>query len=176
MDVSPPLRLSTRFENLTRLVEFAGQVDGTETACPPSNFDKLGADGDRIGMAVASFGRHDLDLAVLKNALIMTGITHADADAGGSRVFLHCDIANRAFKRRFQFADSIEATGASPVKGLPNTEAVREIPDSKKARKVAADECLPGHAAQTRTAASFQIGGTAKPPPITLSGSCAGRP
>jgi molecular chaperone IbpA len=135
-DISPLLRSSIGYENLNRLVEFAGRVDGSETAYPPYNIEKLGDGAYRIAMAVAGFAENELDLTVQENTLIVTGAAQPEAD-GEERVFLHRGIAKRAFERRFQLADTIKVTGASYANGLLNIELVREIPEHKKPRKVA---------------------------------------
>ncbi len=134
-DISPLLRSSIGYENLNRLVEFAGRVDGGETAYPPYNIEKLGDGAYRIAMAVAGFGQDELDLTVQENTLIVTGVAKTEAEAD-ERIFLHRGIAKRAFERRFQLADTIKVTGASYEHGLLNIELVREIPEHKKPRKV----------------------------------------
>jgi molecular chaperone IbpA len=135
-DISPLLRSSIGYENLNRLVEFAGRVDGGDNGYPPYNIEKLGDGAYRIAMAVAGFAQGELDLTVQENTLIVTGAAQPEADAEG-RVFLHRGIAKRAFERRFQLADTIKVTGASYAHGLLNIELVREIPEHKKPRKVA---------------------------------------
>jgi molecular chaperone IbpA len=135
-DISPLLRSSIGYENLNRLVEFAGRVDGTESTFPPYNIEKLGDGAYRIAMAVAGFAESELDLTVQENTLIVTGAAQPESDGEG-RVFLHRGIAKRAFERRFQLADTIKVTGASYANGLLNIELVREIPEHKKPRKVA---------------------------------------
>jgi molecular chaperone IbpA len=134
-DISPLLRSSIGYENLNRLVEFAGRVDGSETAYPPYNIEKLGDGAYRIAMAVAGFAESELDLTVQENTLIVTGVAQPEAE-GEERTFLHRGIAKRAFERRFQLADTIKVTGASYANGLLNIELVREIPEHKKPRKV----------------------------------------
>jgi molecular chaperone IbpA len=134
-DISPLLRSSIGYENLNRLVEFAGRVDGSESTFPPYNIEKLGDGAYRIAMAVAGFAQEELDLTVQENTLIVTGAAQPEAD-GDARVFLHRGIAKRAFERRFQLADTIKVTGASYANGLLNIELVREIPEHKKPRKV----------------------------------------
>ena len=140
-DISPLLRSSIGYENLNRLVEFAGRVDGSETAYPPYNIEKLGDGAYRIAMAVAGFAQEELDLTVQENTLIVTGAAQADND-NETRVFLHRGIAKRAFERRFQLADTIKVTGASYAHGLLNIDLVREIPEHKKPRKVNIDTGL----------------------------------
>ena len=71
-DISPLLRSSIGFENLNRLVELAGRVEPGD-AYPPYNIEKLGDGAYRIQMAVAGFGRHELDITVQENMLIVTG-------------------------------------------------------------------------------------------------------
>lgn len=77
-------------------------------------------------MAVAGFGRHELDITVQENMLIVTGQAVPEADVK-ERLFLHRGIAKRAFERRFQLADTIKVTGAGFENGLLNIELVREI-------------------------------------------------
>ncbi|WP_353217983.1 Hsp20 family protein [Sandarakinorhabdus sp.] len=134
-DISPLLRSSIGFENLNRLVEYAGRID-TGDAYPPYNIEKLGDGSYRIQMAVAGFAMHELDIMVQENTLLVSGQAAADAQAGGERVFLHRGIAKRAFDRRFQLADTIKVTGASFENGLLNIDLTREIPEHKKPRKV----------------------------------------
>ncbi len=136
-DISPLLRSSIGFENLNRLVDYASRVDGGD-AFPPYNIEKLGDGAYRIQMAVAGFARHELDITVQENTLIVIGQGGADAEAS-ERVFLHRGIAKRAFERRFQLADTIKVTGAGFENGLLNIDLVREIPEHKKPRKVAID-------------------------------------
>lgn len=133
-DMSPLLRSSIGFENLHRLAEYAGRVD-TGDSFPPYNIEKLGDGAYRIQMAVAGFGRGELDITVQENTLIVIGQAAPEAE-GKERVFLHRGIAKRAFERRFQLADTIKVTGASFENGLLNIELVREIPEHKKPRKV----------------------------------------
>jgi molecular chaperone IbpA len=152
-DISPLLRSSIGYENLNRLVEFAGRVEGGESTFPPYNIEKLGDGTYRIAMAVAGFGQDELDLTVQENTLIVTGAAQAEADAE-TRVFLHRGIAKRAFERRFQLADTIKVTGASYANGLLNIDLVREVPEHKKPRKVVIGDALESLAStETRLAA-----------------------
>ena len=139
-DIAPLLRSSVGYENLNRLVEFASRGDGNDgNGYPPYNIEKVGDGAYRVAMAVAGFGRNELDLTVQENTLIVTGQSADDADGDAGRQYLHRGIAKRAFERRFQLADTIKVTGASYEHGLLNIDLVREIPEHKKPRKVAID-------------------------------------
>ena len=133
-DISPLLRASVGFENLNRLVDLAARGDSSDTGYPPYNIEKTGEGSYRVAMAVAGFGRHELDLTVQENTLIVTG--HAAEESNAGREFLHRGIAKRAFERRFQLADTIKVTNASYADGLLNIDLVREVPEHKKPRKV----------------------------------------
>ncbi len=50
---------------------------------------------------------------------------------------LYQGIAARAFERKFQLADHVEIRGANLENGLLHVDLVREIPESKKPRKIA---------------------------------------
>ena len=133
-DISPLLRASVGFENLNRLVDLATRGEGSDTGYPPYNIEKTGEGSYRVAMAVAGFARHELDLTVQENTLIVTG--NASEEQNGERQFLHRGIAKRAFERRFQLADTIKVTNASYADGLLNIDLVREVPEHKKPRKV----------------------------------------
>ena len=136
LDFAPLLRSSIGFENLNRLVDLAGRGDGD--AYPPYNIEKLTDGTYRIQMAVAGFGREELDLVIQENMLVVVGRA-GEASEGTEREFLHRGIAKRAFERRFQLADTIKVTGASYENGLLNIDLVREIPEHKKPRRIAID-------------------------------------
>ncbi|MBB4631477.1 Hsp20 family protein [Sphingosinicella soli] len=141
-DLSPLLRSSIGFENLSRLAEFAARGD-EGGGYPPYNIEKTGENAYRIAMAVAGFAEDELDITVQENTLTVIGKS-AETDGEG-REFIHRGIAKRAFERRFQLADIIKVTGASYANGLLNIDLVREIPEAKKPRKVVigADDSQP---------------------------------
>jgi molecular chaperone IbpA len=136
LDFAPLLRSSIGFENLNRLVDFATR--GESDAYPPYNIEKLAEDAYRISMAVAGFGRDELDLTVQDNVLIVIGKAEPKEEEA-ERQFLHRGIAKRAFERRFQLADTIKVTGAGYADGLLNIELKREVPEHKKPRRIAID-------------------------------------
>jgi molecular chaperone IbpA len=132
-DLTPLLRSSIGFENLSRLADYAARGDDGN-GYPPYNIEKTGENAYRISMAVAGFSESELDITVQENTLTVSGKTETDEAAG--REFLHRGIAKRAFERRFQLADVIKVTAADYRDGLLNIDLVREIPEAKKPRKV----------------------------------------
>jgi molecular chaperone IbpA len=135
LDLSPLLRSSIGFENLSRLMDLATRATEGDTAFPPYNIEKLGEDRYSITMAVAGFAPDELDITVQENVLVVTGKAKPEAE-GAERHFLHRGIAKRNFERRFQLADVIKVTGASFENGLLTIALVREVPEHKKPRKI----------------------------------------
>lgn len=132
-DFTPLLRSTVGFENLNRLVDYAGRLDSGDVAYPPYNIEKLSDDRYTISMAVAGFKQDELDVTVKEDVLYISAQAEEDKE---DRVFLHRGIAKRAFERRFQLADSIKVTGASLNDGLLVIDLKREVPEHKKPRQI----------------------------------------
>src|SRR3954470_14990919 len=131
-DFSPLFRSSIGFDRLARMVDAATRVDNTALSYPPYNIEKTD-DAYRLTMAVAGFGRDELDLTVHENTLIVTGKAYKEEE---NNRYLHRGIARRAFERRFSLADHIKVTGASLDNGLLHVDLVREIPEAAKPRQI----------------------------------------
>ena len=131
LDFSPLFRSTIGFDRLMRLADSALRVD-TAPTYPPYNIEKTGEDTYRLTMAVAGFGRDEIEITVKENALVVAG--KAKAEEEGS--YLHRGIARRAFERRFHLADHIKVTGAALDNGLLHVELAREVPESAKPRTI----------------------------------------
>ena len=155
-DFSPLFRSSIGFDRLARMVDAATRVDNTALSYPPYNIEKTGDDAYRLTMAVAGFGRDELDITVHENTLIVTGKAHKEEEGGR---YLHRGIARRAFERRFSLADHLKVTGASLDTGLLNVDLVREVPEAMKPRQIAITGGEPARpkVAEQKTPANEQV-------------------
>ena len=63
-DLSPLFRSAIGFDRLPSLLDTAMRTAGTAESYPPYNIEKTGEDAYRITIAVAGFGRDDLDIEV----------------------------------------------------------------------------------------------------------------
>src|SRR3546814_1025527 len=88
-------------------------------------------------LAVAGFRPEDIEVVAQQNLLTVTG-TRAEDDGQGE--YLHRGIAARAFERRFQLADFIEAGDARFENGLLSIALRRVVPEAMKPRKIARSE------------------------------------
>lgn len=134
IDFSPFYRSTVGYDRLfSRLDNLVGQEAKTY---PPYNIERTGEDAYRISIAVAGFANGDIAIESKENSLQVKGAKPAET-AEKAREFLHRGIAERAFELRFQLADHVEVTGAALENGLLHVDLKRELPESKKPRKIA---------------------------------------
>lgn len=133
LDLSPFYRSTVGFDRLFNLLD---DLSPQETnAFPPYNIERTGEDTYRISMAVAGFSKDDLVIETKENAIIVKG-AKSQSESEQSRDFLHRGIAERSFERRFKLADYVEVRGADLENGLLHIELARELPESKRPRKI----------------------------------------
>jgi molecular chaperone IbpA len=130
LDFAPLFRSSIGFDQLPAL--FSHALERHDTAYPPYNIEKVGEDQYRIVMAVAGFGRDDVELVQEQNRLTVRGKLK---EANG-RTYLHRGIATRAFERIFDLADYVEVTDATMGEGLLVVSLRRELPEALKPRSI----------------------------------------
>jgi molecular chaperone IbpA len=137
-DFSPLYRSTVGFDRLFSLLDqYSGLENGAPTY-PPYNIERTGENAYRITIAVAGFGESELSVETRENTLTVRGSKETATKADGEkREVLYQGIAARAFERRFQLADHVQATGASIVNGLLHVDLVREVPEAQKPRTIA---------------------------------------
>jgi molecular chaperone IbpA len=101
---------------------------------PPYNIVKVDENKYVIEMAVAGFGKHNLDLEFQDGTLVISGSTAVDSDEENQ--YLYKGIADRSFTRKFSLADTVEIKGADLVNGMLKVWLENIIPDSKKPKKI----------------------------------------
>ncbi len=152
-DFTPYRRSTVGFDPLFNLLETGLREDD---GYPPFDIVKDGEDSYRITLAVAGFAPSDIEIVAQQNQLTVTG-NRADEDGQGD--YLHRGIATRAFERRFQLADFIEAGDARFENGLLSIALKRVVPEAMKPRKIeiggatAANDRLEGPKVEGREAA-----------------------
>ena len=112
------------FEHLERLLERTAKSAGD--GYPPYNLEQTSEDSLRIALAVAGFGREELNVTVEDRQLVIRG----KQSEGSDRNFLHRGIAARQFQRAFVLAEGIEVTGATLENGLLAIELKRPKADT----------------------------------------------
>ena len=99
---------------------------------PPYDLLKLDEDTYRISIAVAGFGKEDIDVSVDNGTLIIKGEITEITDAE----VVHKGIASRKFTRSFALGEYMEVTGADLKDGMLHINVDRIIPEDKKPKSI----------------------------------------
>jgi molecular chaperone IbpA len=140
-DFTPYRRSTVGFDRLFDLLETGLRPD-TADVFPPFDIVKDGEDSYRITLAVAGSRPDEIEIVAQQNQLTVTG-KHAEDQQQGK--YLHRGIATRAFERRFQLADFIEAGDARFENGLLSIQLKRVVPEAAKPRKIAIGGSTPAN-------------------------------
>jgi molecular chaperone IbpA len=132
-DLSPLYRSTVGFDSLASMLDQIADFDNEAATYPPYNIERLTENEYRITMAVAGFGKEDVEIEVKENTLSIRG---EKKEADREHTFLHRGIASRAFERRFQLADHVEVKGADVKDGLLSVDLEREVPERLKPRMI----------------------------------------
>jgi len=100
---------------------------------PPYNIVKKDEDTYVIEMAVAGFGKTDVELTIEGDKLVIKGETTKDESEAE---LLYSGLAFRPFTRMFTLNDQIEVRDAEMVNGLLKVFLERVIPEEKKPKTI----------------------------------------
>ena len=100
---------------------------------PPYNIKQTGENTYVIEMAVAGFGKQDLELELEGDKLTIKGNVHTN-DNDDNYIFK--GIAERAFTRHFTLADTVEVKNADLINGMLKIWLERFIPEEKRPKKI----------------------------------------
>lgn len=117
------------FKRLTTLSESLPKIP----TYPPYNIRKVDETKYVIELAVAGFGKQDIELELQDGVLTIKGQTSTD---NNDTEFLFKGIADRAFTRQFTLADTVEVKNAELINGMLKVWLERFIPEEKKPKKI----------------------------------------
>lgn len=100
---------------------------------PPYNVIKVDEETFMVEIAVAGFGKDDLEITEDSGVLKITGNSW---DSHESHKYLHKGIATRKFVRMFNLHDDVEVKSADIHKGLLQIVLKRNIPEHKKPKRI----------------------------------------
>lgn len=102
---------------MKKMAEGAAFVANTAMSnFPPYNIKKVEDDKYVIEMAVAGFGRQDIEITLEDNKLLIKGSASTETD--NKPQFLYQGIAARNFTRAFTLADNVEIKDAELLNGM----------------------------------------------------------
>jgi molecular chaperone IbpA len=134
------------------------QAQAVAAKYPPYNLKKIDDNKYVIELAVAGFAKHDLEVEIADDTLIIKGnasaqFDEAQQDSKGEWTWpaiLHQGLAMRPFTRTFSLADNVEIRGATLLNGILKIALEAIIPEHKKPKKVEinTEEEYPSQAAE----------------------------
>ena len=116
------------FDTLNRYVDNNVQ----STGFPPYNIRKEGDYNYVIEMALAGFGKSDIEVEVAEGLLTVRSIKENDVNDNP----LYRGISYRKFNRKFTLADDIVVNDAFLENGMLKIDLERIVPEEKKPRKI----------------------------------------
>ena len=133
------------FDNMNQLTPYAVGFDRvfdrlqdytannlSSTGFPPYNIRKDGDYNYVIEMALAGFGKKDIEVELENGTLTVRSVKENDADES----VVHRGISYRKFTRKFTLADDIVVNEAKLENGLLNIRLEQVIPEEKKPRLI----------------------------------------
>ena len=135
----------TLFDNFNQLTPYAvgfdrvfdqlqnyAQHNSTSLGFPPYNIRKEGDYNYAIEMALAGFGKEDIEVEVAEGLLTVRSVKENDENDSN----IYRGISYRKFNRKFTLADDVEVNDASLENGMLKIDLERIVPEEKKPRKI----------------------------------------
>lgn len=119
------------FESLFDRIREAQEYAVKAPNYPPFNIKRVDENRYVIELAVAGFGKQNLDIELTEDVLTVTGRIEAEESD-----YVHKGIADRAFTRKFTLADTVEVKNAELINGMLKVYLERFVPDEKKPKKI----------------------------------------
>ena len=104
----------------------------TSTGFPPYNIRKDGDYNYVIEMALAGFGKKDIEVEVKEGLLTVRSVKENDENDSN----IYRGISYRKFNRKFTLADDVEVNDASLENGMLTISLERIVPEEKKPRTI----------------------------------------
>ena len=99
---------------------------------PPYNIRKVNDTDYVIELAIAGFGKKDIEVKSQENTLTIKSKDKKEEVLDKDESVLHRGISQRSFKRSFTIAEDVVVKGADLKDGLLSVKLERIIPDEKK--------------------------------------------
>jgi len=125
------------FDHFERMMDDGWHTLPTASNFPPYNIVKTGNNTYDVELAVAGFGKDDIEVQYEDNILTVKSKKSdksEEKDEDGNMI--HRGISKRFFSKSFTIADDMEIKGAELKDGLLKVSMERIVPEAKKARTI----------------------------------------
>ena len=120
------------FDHVDRLLDLANNTTKNKYF-PPYNIKQLEENKYLIELAVAGYGKHDIEIEYANGDLTVKSSGTPDEDTSN---YIWQGIAKRSFSHKFTLADTVFVKSASLTNGMLKVFLENIIPDEKKPKKV----------------------------------------
>ena len=103
---------------------------------PPYNIIKTGKYTYDIQVALAGYGKKDVDVSFENSILTIKSVKEEEEKTDDKDGILHKGIAKRMFTKSFTIADEVEIKGAELKDGLLRVSMEKIIPENKKLKTI----------------------------------------
>jgi len=124
------------FDKITKAIK---ETSPAPAKYPPYNIVKYSDTEFSIQIAVAGFGKNEIDLEYKEGILTVAGKEAKPQDIDSDYVppiYLHKGIATRDFTHKFNLAEDVEVKDAQLFDGILTIYLVKHIPEHKKPKKI----------------------------------------
>lgn len=121
-------------DQVARMMKMHEDITKNVPNYPPYNVRKISDNKYQIELAVAGFGKQDIEVEFTDNKLIVKGNTSSEATDAAD--YLYKGVGMRAFTRTFAVEDHIEVQSAELVNGMLKVVLEKLIPEHKKSKKI----------------------------------------
>ena len=104
-----------------------------QTSYPPYNINKIDDLNYQVEMALAGFGKDDIEIKYADNQLTIKSV---DSDDKDEKDVIHRGISKRKFSRSFTLAEDIKVNGAELKDGMLLVELEKIVPEEKRPRTI----------------------------------------
>ena len=104
-----------------------------QTSYPPYNINKIDDLNYQVEMALAGFGKDDIEIKYADNQLTIKSV---DSDDKDEKDVIHRGISKRKFSRSFTLAEDIKVKGAELKDGMLLVELEKIVPEEKRPRTI----------------------------------------
>jgi len=98
---------------------------------PPYNIIRTNENESLIELAVAGFDRHQLNVKLDKNKLIISG-DNIERELKDSSYYAHKGISNKKFEQKFILGEYTKVENVTYVNGILTVKLIKEIPEECK--------------------------------------------
>ena len=110
--------------------------DSPSTGFPPYNIRKEGENKYVIEMALAGFGKDDIEVEVADSTLSVRSAKVPLNEDVSKDDTVYRGISRRKFDRKFTLAEDVIVNGAELANGMLILELERVVPEAKKPRRI----------------------------------------